>query len=67
MAFLEWMHSPENAEELREIKRTLRCSDAEAVLILQLADLTTVVDALGTEVACLSRDGPEDEEEEQGA
>jgi hypothetical protein len=64
MAFLEWLSDPETREELREIRAHLRCSEAEAVLILQLGQLTAAIEALGAEVMWMATtdDGEEDEE-----
>lgn len=52
--FLAWMADPDNAEEMREVKRHLRCTDAEAVTILLLGELACRLDRLESEVAVLT-------------
>lgn len=52
--FLSWIADEENAEEVREIKRHLRCSDVEAVTICLLGELAGRIDVLESEVAASS-------------
>lgn len=60
--FLEWFAEAENRAELEEIRRHLRCSPAEAAILLMLGQLTEAVDALGTEVQFLEIEDEDDEE-----
>ena len=50
MPFLEWFAEADNRAELEEIRRHLRCSPAEAAILLMLGQLT---EAVGTEVQFL--------------
>lgn len=62
MGFLEWISEPETREELAEIRRCLRCTEAEAVMVLQLGALAEAMDALGQEMTWLMVEGDDEEE-----
>ena len=44
---LEWLSEETNREEMREVQRHLRCSLADAALLLMLGQVAEGVDALG--------------------
>ena len=63
MPFLEWYADKDSRDERREIRQCLRCTETEAVMIQQLADLAGGFHELANEVYAMSLKGTENDDE----
>jgi hypothetical protein len=60
--FLDWYNDPDVAEERRDIQRHLRCTEADAVVILKLDAIADRLEMLELAGEWITEDEEDDEE-----